>query len=229
MNEFLCAGELIPLLAGVAVMEDSLSELGRRSQWILGVWVVAGLACLLLDHHVQPWIVQLGHIPTIRIVASQWHQLGSTLGFVAFFGALIVAARAAIKPAAFALVLTGVVAQIIKHCVGRERPNWSHDATVFYGPLGVLNSGPRVPIDSFPSGHTAAAFAMAGILAWRWPRATWLWYFLATGVAVSRVLVDVHFPSDVILGALLGTLVCQMVLMRMTREPRAKLSLVRNP
>lgn len=67
-------------------------------------------------------------------------------------------------------------------------------------------------IDSMPSGHTAAAFAMATALAWRWPKARCLWYLLAGGVGIARMLVDRHFLSDVILGALLGvvasTLVC---------------------
>ena len=58
---------------------------------------------------------------------------------------------------------------------------------------------------SFPSGHTTAAFALAAVLSVAWPRGRWLWWGLAAGVAGSRVYLGLHYPSDCLAGALIGS------------------------
>ncbi len=58
---------------------------------------------------------------------------------------------------------------------------------------------------SFPSGHAAAGFLMAYLVGHFIPAVTWLMYSWALLIAVSRVFLRVHFVSDVIAGALLGT------------------------
>jgi membrane-associated phospholipid phosphatase len=60
---------------------------------------------------------------------------------------------------------------------------------------------------SFPSGHAAASFAFAALVAHRYPRQKWVkWgaYALATGVSLSRYPAKKHFPSDILVGATLG-------------------------
>ena len=71
-----------------------------------------------------------------------------------------------------------------------------------------------VPHDqfSFPSGHTSAAFMMATIGSAFWPLLTLPLYFWAAGVGFSRVLLGVHFPSDVMVGAVLGTSIAYLSL-----------------
>lgn len=93
------------------------------------------------------------------------------------------------------LLCTNVV---LKHLVGRPRP-WLDVAGLI--PL-VGTSDPN----SFPSGHTCAAFA-AGLswckaLPWKWGRV--LAVVLAVCMGLSRMYVGVHYPSDVLAGALVG-------------------------
>ena len=57
---------------------------------------------------------------------------------------------------------------------------------------------------SFPSGHTAAAFVMAIILSTYFSvLSPWL-YIMATLIGVSRVYLRVHYPTDIVAGAVLG-------------------------
>jgi undecaprenyl-diphosphatase len=62
------------------------------------------------------------------------------------------------------------------------------------------------PSDKFslPSGHTAAAWLMASIVAHYYPPFALLAYSWAALIGLSRVLLGVHYPSDVFAGTLLG-------------------------
>ena len=70
----------------------------------------------------------------------------------------------------------------------------------------------RMPASrSFPSGHTAAATAFAGGVASVLPVAAAPLHVLAALVAYSRVHTGVHYPGDVLAGALLGTTIADIV------------------
>jgi membrane-associated phospholipid phosphatase len=58
---------------------------------------------------------------------------------------------------------------------------------------------------SFPSGHSTTMFAMFVFMSAMFPRYKYLWFFLAALVAISRILAEDHFFSDIIAGAILGT------------------------
>ena len=58
---------------------------------------------------------------------------------------------------------------------------------------------------SFPSGHTAGGFLMACIVSHFFPAATLPMYIWASSIGISRVFLRVHFVSDIIAGAALGT------------------------
>lgn len=69
---------------------------------------------------------------------------------------------------------------------------------------------------SFPSGHTSAAFLMVTLLTlfFGWPFA--LLYIWAASVAFSRIVLGVHFPSDTLVGACLGSSIAYTVFVYLT-------------
>jgi undecaprenyl-diphosphatase len=87
----------------------------------------------------------------------------------------------------------------LRDWIGRRRP-----PLIYPDPkplVGVPHSG------AFPSGHTTTAFACATVLAWASPRLAVPAFVLATAIGFSRIYVGVHWPLDVLGGAVLGTLV----------------------
>jgi undecaprenyl-diphosphatase len=62
---------------------------------------------------------------------------------------------------------------------------------------------------SFPSGHSASAFAGAWLLRHQYPKLTPLWYAIAALTGFSRVYLGVHYPGDVLSGAVGGTLIAE--------------------
>jgi undecaprenyl-diphosphatase len=93
----------------------------------------------------------------------------------------------------------GGLAQIFKKLVPRERPSHLIDARPMEDWL----------YNSFPSGHTTTSFAMATMiwLYFRGTRLSWVAfpaYLWAAGVGMSRIYVGVHWPTDVLAGAMLG-------------------------
>ena len=69
---------------------------------------------------------------------------------------------------------------------------------------------------SWPSGHTAAAFAFASGVSDVLPWEGGVLHLLAAVVGYSRVHTGVHYPSDVIVGALTGTIVSRLVVDKLT-------------
>ena len=181
------------------------------SRLALVAWGIAGCVCLQLDQAIQPIITSLGDVPIVRTAAFFWNEIGATWGIVMFLVAGLALSShdrgATAIRFAVCVSLAGAIVQIMKHLVGRVRPASLDGMTYFYGPLAWFRVDSDMRIDSMPSGHTAAAFAMATALSFRWPSLSRLWYAAATGVGVCRTLTNSHFLSDVVLGALLGTVV----------------------
>src|SRR3569832_436124 len=98
-----------------------------------------------------------------------------------------------------ALVET-VSVHVLKPWAGEARPPEVLDPAAYHLIGKALRSG------SIPSGHTAAAFAFAGVVAMHLRRAwsTALLLALASGVGLSRMAVGVHWPVDVLAGAAVG-------------------------
>ena len=63
---------------------------------------------------------------------------------------------------------------------------------------------------AFPSSHATNNFALATFFSLHYRRWTWLWMMYAALMGVSRIVVGVHFPSDILGGAIIGAL-CAMI------------------
>jgi membrane-associated phospholipid phosphatase len=111
------------------------------------------------------------------------------------------------------VALAGILVMILKFIFGRYRPVLLFEKNL-YG-FDWLHGG--YAYVSFPSGHTTVAFGAFVALSLIWPRYRYLFYLLAVAVGVGRVALTAHYPSDVIGGALLGS-ICALLLYRTFRK-----------
>ena len=160
-------------------------------EWIQGIdwailnWIQEVFRCEFLDF-VVPKITALGNKGTIWLVlalaltiSKKYRKYG-----IAMFAALAVGA------------LIGNV--MLKPLVARSRPCWLETVELLI----------RNPSDySFPSGHTLSSTIGAFMLTSANHKFGWFAIPLAVLIALSRLYLYVHFPSDVLAGAILGILV----------------------
>lgn len=151
------------------------------------VWIAEHLRCALLD-------------PFMKL----YTQLGNTGMLFIVLGLVMLCFQRTRRAGASALcaMLIGliVVNFTIKPLAARERP--------WVAMEGFVNLVPEGDPNSFPSGHTNAAFAFALAVCMSAPE-RWMKTGAVCAAAVmglSRLYVGVHFPSDVLAGAVIGSL-----------------------
>ena len=107
---------------------------------------------------------------------------------------------------AVCVYVADAIASVVKYAVGEKRPDF---------PKALV----AIPHShSFPSGHTATAFAGATALSYFFPRATAAFVVLAAAIAYSRLYVGVHFPLDVLGGAAIGVATSLLLLAAIRRR-----------
>lgn len=102
-----------------------------------------------------------------------------------------------------AVALSGIAVNVLKGIIGRPRPNMLiyHDLSPFaFDPLSFSGN-----YSSLPSGHSTTVAVIFTAAAFFLPRHRILFFSLAVCVAMSRIIVGAHYPSDVIAGLAFGS------------------------
>lgn len=121
-----------------------------------------------------------------------WYAMMAVLPLIAGYDGLLVSLHMAL------IALVGLtVYKLIKRSSGRERPYVMHADQV---------DCVMPPLDrySFPSGHALHAVSFSIVLCSYFPQMIWVLLPFATLVALSRMILGLHYPSDVLAGALIG-------------------------
>ena len=145
------------------------------------------------------WCLQLPKASQMARASRQISRLGDG-GFYLALGILL-ALFDRVNGVAF--LVTGLATylfelplySVLKNIIKRDRPCEALAIDAYIRPPDKF---------SFPSGHAAAAFVFATLIASFYPSFAVLAYTLAGLVGVSRILLGVHYPSDIVAGALLG-------------------------
>ena len=197
------------------VWKDIKSVPAKPLSWDKNDWLIAGafvggsIACFTVDNSIRKYY-ETHKSRTVRELSNLTNDFGSDkyqvplIGGI-WLGAIIIGDPTLHKITAdsveASLISAGLITPLIKYCAGRARPDTDQHTTSFR---------PFVPgRESFPSGHTTEAFAMAAVLDqdlrkdfgyWQTP----ILYTIALGTANSRLYYNEHFLSDVVMGAGIG-------------------------
>jgi len=163
-------------------------------------WVIT-LFNELTDFGKSNWFL----IPSAILLAVIAATASPALGRMGFGVSMSLAARLGFIFVAVALPSLAVT--IGKRLIGRARPLRGGDSDIYFMPFSW-----RVDFASMPSGHSTTAFAAAVALGALFPRARAALWIYAVLIALSRVVLTAHYPSDVIAGAVVGT--CGALLVR---------------
>jgi membrane-associated phospholipid phosphatase len=99
-----------------------------------------------------------------------------------------------------AVAISGLIADLLKPVIGRARPKMLFAGEAY----GFTWFGPRADYWSFPSGHSVTAAALAFALSVLYPKGAPAFILAALLIALSRILLDAHYLSDVIGGLYIG-------------------------
>jgi len=159
----------------------------------------AALRTWLVTHH-PPWLdAILWSLSALGVAGSLW------IAIAAVMASWVPRLRGPAWQVVLAVLLAqGVVDWGLKPLIGRPRP--------FISDASSRVVGYQPSTYSFPSGHSASSFAAATVFAFALTRrrAAITWALAAT-VAFSRIYIGVHYPLDVVVGALIGVLIGVLV------------------
>ncbi|HSF68833.1 MAG TPA: phosphatase PAP2 family protein [Nitrospira sp.] len=161
---------------------------------------VRSLNDLQIDHLHDPWLAQLSDLGD-QMGSGESLVLVSTVLLAVGYGFRISGWIRAGWQTILAHALSGLAVNALKHSIGRARPKFMHSGHAVFSPFSGNDW------DSFPSGHAMAAFAVATVIAVRFPKVRWPVLALASGISISRLFRGSHYLTDIVGGAVLGVVI----------------------
>ena len=151
----------------------------RFMEWANGWW-----SSPFLDRMI-PWITHLGsQIAVVIFIIFSW---------------ILTKQRRVLGRLAILYGIQSGILYGLKFLIQRQRPLY------FLEMASKLSKGPGEILDpSFPSGHAIYAFMMATLLAHWFPKFQIIFFLLAGFIGWTRIYLGLHYPTDVIVGGLLG-------------------------
>jgi membrane-associated phospholipid phosphatase len=207
--------------------------------WLdLVIWLAVLIVVACLGFYFDPTVVaaiaghQIRWLEQVAGIISKFGDWPELMGYatVALIGLGFARKRTLVKVILCMMIagtLAGALANSVRLLSGRARPNNHEVPPGWYG-LRYQDEWllGQYKFHSFPSGHTATAFAFFGVI-WFAYRRRWTWGFLAVASVIgwSRLYINAHFFSDVLVGVVVGLFFAQLTWERAGPflEPRLKL------
>ncbi|HAH95584.1 MAG TPA: hypothetical protein DF292_07915 [Firmicutes bacterium] len=156
-----------------------------------------GLVLLEYDKPIYDFILK--HEPEVvdKYISPFFSKLGEWPALMGLTGVMVFVDPELSKEILLALLVDTVNTQVLKCLIGMSRP-YVADEPQFIGPTFSDD------YKAMPSGHTSSTFAVATVLALRYPKYSWLFYGAASLIGASRITEEQHWPSNVFFGAMVG-------------------------
>lgn len=189
-------------------MKRRIQEFCKSNKWMLLSFLLVWLCLFIFDciyPKLQTHLMLNGwHTPYLDVffkyitIVGEWIPVGVGVFLLIWTrrgGLLILLAQG----------LTCIITQILKFAFAHPRPATYFDHMDADLPPTVPGESLRRAWNSFPSGHTSAAFSLFVCLALMTPR-KWapLWITAGWAVAYSRIYLSQHFLEDILLGSVIG-------------------------
>jgi membrane-associated phospholipid phosphatase len=176
--------------------------------------LAAGATAILIrtDAHTAPYFRSTSSFNTFNSVfTGTATQMGALAAPVLLYGGGWIAGNSYARSTALlvgeAVADAEILTSVMKDIDRRRRPATYPAHTTMSGSWFYSQGNWLRGSGTFPSGHTIAAFSVATVIARRYPRQKWapyVAYGLAGLVGFSRLTLSAHYPSDVLMGGVLG-------------------------
>ncbi len=194
--------------------------------WLLGLTAITCIGLgLYVDRAAVLWAASLDekYRRFFEIVTELGDATGWLIGLLVALVTSVVISRRTLSPKTrqrmllhawncwfviLSCLVSGAIHHALKMLIGRYRPRYFF-ADNLYG-LSPLNF--NIAENSFPSGHTQTIASICFALYLIYPRPATLYLTIAALVALSRVMLQAHYPSDVVGGIYLG--ICTAILLK---------------
>jgi undecaprenyl-diphosphatase len=147
----------------------------------------------ILDQ-ILPWLTYIGsHFAVILFIILSW---------------VITKKRKIFRRLVLLYAIESAVIYGLKYLIQRQRPFF------FMNMASKLSKGPGEILDpSFPSAHATFSFMMATLLTAWFPRYRVIFFIVAGFIGWTRIYLGLHYPTDVIAGAMLGYGITKLILL----------------